>query len=272
MPQLRKASLTMSPDSRLALVALCLSMLLHAGVMVLWPSWRETTTGRLVRIEAELRPAEPPVDIAEAPKPPAPPEHEDSPPAATEPPSAPVPKKRDEQPPAPRTRQDEGIAFPLLSADEGSANSASGHEFTVPLAPTMPEGIGPLAGTAPGRSPPTTEPPIAAAPSQPPDSRDMNAEALKSFGRAIGSRAERYRTYPQQALQRGWQGRVKVEVSYSDAAHADEPRIKESSGFGVLDTQAIEMVRKACRDAPVPPSLAGTAFSVEIQVVFKLMQ
>ena len=272
MPQLRKASLTMSPDGRLALVALCLSMLLHAGVMVQWPSWRETTTGRLVRVEAEFRPAtEPQGDIADAPEPPAT-EHDDSPAAAVEPPSARLPKERAEQSPASRKRKDEGIALPLLSADEGSANGASGNEFTVPPAPPMPEGVGPLAGTAPGRSPPTTEPSIAAAPSQPPDSRDLNAEALKSLGRAIGSRAERYRTYPQQALQRGWQGRVNVEVSYSDAAHADEPRIKESSGFGVLDTQAIEMVKKACRDAPVPPSLAGTTFSVEIQVVFKLMQ
>ncbi len=69
---------------------------------------------------------------------------------------------------------------------------------------------------------------------------------------------------------RGWQGIVRVELQIDATGNVTSTTIAESSGFEILDKQALEMVRKAS-PLPLPPeSLRGKEFTIVVPVSFKL--
>ncbi len=51
---------------------------------------------------------------------------------------------------------------------------------------------------------------------------------------------------------------------------AIETALKTASGYRVLDDQALDMVKRALARTPVPPSLRGQEFYVDIPVTFEL--
>jgi protein TonB len=89
--------------------------------------------------------------------------------------------------------------------------------------------------------------------------------AIAKYRLEIISAAKRYRRYPPIARENGWQGRVEVRVSF-DGAREPAVVLNKSSGYAVLDRQAVETLTKAL--APLPPALAGRAFELDFPVVF----
>jgi len=75
--------------------------------------------------------------------------------------------------------------------------------------------------------------------------------------------------YPLAARRRGMEGRVVLEVQVSAEGRCSEARIRESSGYALLDDSARQTVR---RWHFVPASRAGMAVDswVEVPVVFRL--
>ena len=124
-------------------------------------------------------------------------------------------------------------------------------------APPMPE---PPASTAVVAAPA----PVPAAP--PPDIGSLVAQ----YRAAIIAQAKRYRRYPRFARDNGWQGKVDVRMAIGADGAIASLRVARSTGYAILDQQALEMVRSARPQAPIPDALRGKAFGIDVPVIFSL--
>ena len=82
--------------------------------------------------------------------------------------------------------------------------------------------------------------------------------------------AKRYKRYPAQAMDKGWQGRVVVRLVIGANGRIRSNQIETSSGYEILDRQALDMVRKGKPLTRIPAALRGREFSVDIPVIFDL--
>lgn len=96
--------------------------------------------------------------------------------------------------------------------------------------------------------------------------------SIAQYQLALNIAAKKYRTYPRYARQREWEGRVTVRLEFGADGKVAGIRVKKPSGYEILDKSAYEMLRKAQLDTPVPESLRGRAFAVEVAVVYELKE
>lgn len=68
-------------------------------------------------------------------------------------------------------------------------------------------------------------------------------------------------SYPPTARRMGWEGRVVVSFVVNEDGHASDIRIVEGSGFGILDKNAVETIKKAS-PFPRPPVRAEIVMPV----------
>lgn len=146
------------------------------------------------------------------------------------------------------------------------------------VAPAAPAPETPAAATAPVLSSTALQPaPLSvrapeareSAPATP-ATGEPDAGSVDQFRRALIDAAARYKRYPVQALERGWQGRVEVHLVIGPTGIIQSSVVKASSGHEILDNQALDMVKRAKPLAPVPATLRGREFSVDIPVIFDL--
>lgn len=181
----------------------------------------------------------------------------------------PIPQPESERPKleAMRPRPEARLVAPseTSSAPAPAAPSAQPAAFTaVPSADaagaaSTPAAIGPDQRSLPGASPGAGR-----AESAP------DAGTLDQFRLALIGAARRYKRYPAQAMDRGWQGRVEIRLVVGANGMIRSSVVKTSSGYEVLDSQALDMVRKAKPLTPIPAALRGREFSVDIPVIFDL--
>jgi protein TonB len=81
--------------------------------------------------------------------------------------------------------------------------------------------------------------------------------------------ARRHKRYPPLARENNWQGDVVVGVSIGTSGRTSVS-LKASSGYEVLDRQALEMFRQAARAVPVPPALRGKEFTLDVRALYAL--
>jgi len=107
---------------------------------------------------------------------------------------------------------------------------------------------------------------IARVPAEAPDSNLFDAYRL-----ALINAAKRYKRYPLQAMERGWEGRVEIRVVVDANGTIKSALVKSSSRYQILDEQALDMVRKAFSAvAQVQPAPRGREFTVDVPVIFEL--
>ena len=122
---------------------------------------------------------------------------------------------------------------------------------------------------------PVAPPPIAALEPQPaPPSSPPVVEAPETLSRdqyrvQLIDEARRHKRYPPLARENNWQGDVRVGVVVG-ANGRPTVTLKGSSGYEVLDRQALEMFAQAARAVPVPPALRGKEFSLDLRAVYGL--
>ena len=87
---------------------------------------------------------------------------------------------------------------------------------------------------------------------------------------ALISAARRYKRYPAQAMERGWQGKVEIRLVIGADGRIKTASIRTSSGHGILDQQALDMITKGKTLAQIPPALRGKDFVVDVPVIFDL--
>ena len=96
------------------------------------------------------------------------------------------------------------------------------------------------------------------------------ADSFAKYRLLVISEAGRHRRYPPLARERGWEGDVVVRIAVSANGTIASLSVKSSSGYEVLDEQALEMFRKAAARVPVPPALQGMEFAVDVRAIYNL--
>ncbi len=114
--------------------------------------------------------------------------------------------------------------------------------------------------------------PVVARPEPPPKPTVNQADldsARNQYGSALSREIAKHINYPGIAKMRGWQGIVEIDFQLDGYGKILSQKIHTSSGFEVLDKQALEMVKKS--NFPTPPEvLKGNAFNVTVPVSFRL--
>jgi len=178
-------------------------------------------------------------------------------------PQRPEPPRPTVKPEAPR---------PLLTAPTPSPSAP-----VVAAPPSVPAPVAPPVAVSPPPQPVVAPRPAEAqapaapslgAPRESADSAD--AGTLAQYRVALISAANRYRRYPAQAMERGWQGRVEIRLSIGANGMIQGAAIRTSSGHQVLDDTALDMIRKAKPMTQIPQALRGREFIVDVPVIFDL--
>jgi len=243
-------------QNRALAVCLAFSMLLHAGLLFLLPGMRE---GGKSASPAQILTA----TFAPRSSPPPPvPEQVVKPQVPRPEPQRPQPKVE-----APR---------PVLTAPSPTPTPAAPPpppapvaEVPAPAPPPVPQA--PVQQAAPSAPPRPVEPqaPVSSAPaSAPADAAD--AGSLAQYRLALITSARRYKRYPAQAMEKGWQGRVEVRLEIGANGMIKTASVKSSSGHGILDKQAVDMITKGKTLVPIPAALRGKEFVVDVPVIFDL--
>ncbi len=97
-----------------------------------------------------------------------------------------------------------------------------------------------------------------------------DAGTLDQYRLALIDAARRYKRYPAQAMEKGWQGRVEIRLVIGANGVIQTVMVKTSSGYRILDDQAMDMVRRGKPLTQIPPALRGREFTVDIPVIFDL--
>jgi periplasmic protein TonB len=144
-----------------------------------------------------------------------------------------------------------------------------------PPAPPAPAPVAPAPLPAPPVAAveprPVPAPPAQATAPQPQPGPSPAPEALSrdQYRVQLIDEARRHKRYPPLARENNWQGDVRVGVAVG-ANGRPTVTLKGSSGYEVLDRQALEMFTQAARAVPVPPELRGREFALELRAVYGL--
>lgn len=110
--------------------------------------------------------------------------------------------------------------------------------------------------------------PVVAAPA----AEAMDPATLGQYRIALITAARRYKQYPRVAIDNNWEGRADVRLVVDASGAITSLSIKTSSGYKILDQQALQMIRKAKPSATIPPALRGRGFTLDLPVLFSLKE
>jgi len=158
----------------------------------------------------------------------------------------------------PRERREAEPQAPIQTPVE-SAPVATAGEPTSAQAPAPPP---------PSLTPSSSEPAPAAAKVL---AEVLDSNVFDAYRLALINAAKRYKRYPVQAMERGWEGRVEIRLVVDANGTIKSVLVKSSSRYQILDDQALDMVRKAFSAmAQVQPAPRGREFTVDVPVIFEL--
>lgn len=155
----------------------------------------------------------------------------------------------------PRPRREPVITAPAPAAPPVTEPSRPVEQPGPPVAAIEPQ------PAAPAPAPPAAAPAASAQPSE--------ALSRDHYRVQLIDEARRHKRYPPLARENNWEGNVLVAVAVGPNGRA-EVSVKQSSGYDVLDRQALEMFRQAARAVAVPPALRGKEFALEVRAVYNL--
>ena len=97
-----------------------------------------------------------------------------------------------------------------------------------------------------------------------------NAEGIGEYRLGLAREARRFKRYPTVARENAWTGVVVLMIQGAASSAVPTVSIDQSSGHAVLDAQALEMLEKATRLAPLPVSLMGKRFAISLPIHYRL--
>jgi periplasmic protein TonB len=106
------------------------------------------------------------------------------------------------------------------------------------------------------------------APSMPND--DLNPDGVRQYRLNLAREARRFKHFPQLARDRGWEGVVVVIVSTVAGVPLPQVSLSQSSGFDVLDQEALALVAQAVNTAILPDSLRKRPFALTLPIHYRL--
>lgn len=138
-----------------------------------------------------------------------------------------------------------------------------------PLAPSIPASPADSAESTSAEPVPAAEPEAGTtAPSAEPAAE---AGSVDQYRLQLISAAKRYKRYPRVAVDNNWEGGVVVRMVIGADGLIASASVKTGSGHEVLDSQALEMFKRAKPLVPIPPALRGKELSLDLRAIYNLM-
>jgi protein TonB len=177
------------------------------------------------------------------------------------PPSAPrVPRK----PAAPKPAAKKEPAPPIERPVEPAAQEAQLSE-PEPAAPVP----APAAPVAIAKADPAPAAPASASSGEPGGAQaGADARSVAEYRLQLIGAAPRYKRYPRVARDNNWQGLVALRMAFNASGGVASLNVTKTSGYDVLDQQAMEMFKSAAAAVPVPPLLRGREFAFDLAVTY----
>ena len=94
--------------------------------------------------------------------------------------------------------------------------------------------------------------------------------ATNDYSSLLAAAIAKYKQYPKIAQMRGWQGLIIIELQLNPQGTVIYSQIKKSSGYDVLDQEALEMIKRASPFPQPPEALRSKNFTVLVPISFKL--
>jgi protein TonB len=103
-----------------------------------------------------------------------------------------------------------------------------------------------------------------------PSAETFDAGSLAQYRLQLISAARKYKRYPRVAMDNNWEGDVVVRMVIGANGMISALSIQSSSGYDVLDQQALEMFKRAKPLVQIPPALRGRQFTIELRAIYSL--
>jgi len=160
---------------------------------------------------------------------------------------------------------------PILSRPTSTAAARPAPAVRVEATPAVSAAV--EAPTEPAPRPPA--PALAAtrvdtAPPPPAADEAPDPAQLERYGRSLSSLLARQQNYPRLAAMRGWEGEVQLRVTIARRGNIVATQIVRSSGFEVLDQNAVQLVAAAAPLPRPPEQLQNRDIQVIVPVHYKL--
>ena len=97
-------------------------------------------------------------------------------------------------------------------------------------------------------------------------------KSIESYSTKLTKSIARQKRYPRIAQMRGWQGEIIIDLKIDGQGNLIKSTIKKKSGFKALDTEGINMVKRASPFPKPPKGLESRIFNVIVPISFKLQQ
>lgn len=145
--------------------------------------------------------------------------------------------------------------------------------------PTPNAAVTPITKTAPApvETAPVAPAPVAAivraepAPAAPAHVEEpLDPALLERYGRSLSSALARQQQYPRIAAMRGWEGEVQLRVTIARKGNIVATQVVHSSGFDVLDQNAVQLVTSAAPLPRPPETLQNREIQIIVPVHYKL--
>jgi periplasmic protein TonB len=104
----------------------------------------------------------------------------------------------------------------------------------------------------------------------PPPPSAPDPALLKAYGGVLAQAIGRRKNYPRLARIRNWQGTAELRLQLGTDGTLKGLTLARSSGFPVLDEQALTMVKETVPLPEMPEGLRGREFAITVPVVFRL--
>jgi protein TonB len=233
-------------------VAFVVSLLLHAAAIVLLPNLRVPEPKVAPPLVVELVPQPPPPPLVKPEVPPPPPVVKAIP-------------RRIQPPPVPEVKPEPKPEPPPIE----TRTPPPPQPIAVPPRPVQPE---PQAAAPVRVEPPPVrvEAPAPVQPPAPPQPPALDANVLHDYSAIVSGAVAKKKAYPRLALTRRWQGTTDLKLQVAADGNLKALSVTHSSGFEVLDDQAMKMVKEAMPLPVLPDALRGREFAIDIPVAFKL--
>jgi len=99
---------------------------------------------------------------------------------------------------------------------------------------------------------------------------DTDAAVVLRYSSDVVKAAKRIERYPRAAVDNNWTGEVKVTMRIGANGRIADLRVTQSSGYALLDRNALQMFENAQPLVPIPRALAGKAFEVDLRAIYNV--
>lgn len=100
--------------------------------------------------------------------------------------------------------------------------------------------------------------------------RMVNSNAIPTYQQTLLSHLERYKKYPRAARRRVQEGIPHVRFRLDRQGNVLTLQLAQSSGYALLDQEALDMVERAKPLPAIPPEISGATLEVIVPVRFRL--